>query len=61
MSDIHPNILLITSDQQRGTCLDFAPDCRQTPNLDWMCCARAAYYGMINFIDEQARVAGWSL
>ena len=34
-----PNILLITTDQQRGDCLGIdpgAPACLQTPNLDWI-------------------------
>ena len=39
MSDSRPNILLITTDQQRGDCLGLdpdGPDCLQTPNLDWI-------------------------
>ena len=39
MPDTRPNILLITSDQQRGDCLGIdpdGPDCLQTPNLDWI-------------------------
>lgn len=34
-----PNILLITTDQQRGDCLSLdphSPSCLQTPNLDWV-------------------------
>ncbi|MCG9126020.1 arylsulfatase [Candidatus Poribacteria bacterium] len=39
MSDNRPNIVLITTDQQRGDSLGIdpnAPDCLQTPNLDWI-------------------------
>ncbi|MXV77725.1 arylsulfatase [Candidatus Poribacteria bacterium] len=39
MPDSRPNILLITTDQQRGDCLGLepdGPDCLQTPNLDWI-------------------------
>ena len=39
MPDSRPNILLITTDQQRGDCLGLdpnSPDCLQTPNLDWI-------------------------
>lgn len=39
MPDTRPNILLITTDQQRGDCLGLdpdGPDCLQTPNLDWI-------------------------
>ena len=36
MSDARPNIMLITTDQQRGDCLGIdpdGPDCPQTPCL----------------------------
>ena len=39
MPNTRPNILLITTDQQRGDCLGLDPDgpnCLQTPNLDWI-------------------------
>ena len=39
MPNTRPNILLITTDQQRGDCLGLDPDgpnCLQTPNLDWV-------------------------
>ena len=39
MPNTRPNILLITTDQQRGDCLGLepdGPDCLQTPNLDWI-------------------------
>ena len=39
MPNNRPNILLITTDQQRGDCLGLDPDgpnCLQTPNLDWI-------------------------
>lgn len=39
MSTTRPNILLITTDQQRGDCLGIdpqAPTALQTPNLDWL-------------------------
>ena len=39
MPNPRPNILLITTDQQRGDCLGLDPDgpnCLQTPNLDWI-------------------------
>ena len=39
MSTNSPNILLITTDQQRGDCLSLdphAPPALQTPNLDWL-------------------------
>ena len=39
MPNDQPNILLITTDQQRGDCLGIDPDgpaCLQTPNLDWI-------------------------
>ena len=39
MSNPRPNVLLITTDQQRGDCLGLdpdGPDCLQTPNLDWI-------------------------
>jgi len=39
MPDTRPNILLITTDQQRGDCLGLdpdGPDCLQTANLDWI-------------------------
>ena len=34
-----PNIVLITTDQQRGDCIGIdphAPEALQTPNLDWL-------------------------
>lgn len=37
MPNPRPNVLLITTDQQRGDCLGLdpdGPDCLQTPNLD---------------------------
>lgn len=39
MPNTRPNIVLITTDQQRGDCLGLEPDgpnCLQTPNLDWI-------------------------
>lgn len=39
MPNTRPNILLITTDQQRGDCLGLdldGPNCLQTPNLDWI-------------------------
>lgn len=39
MPENRPNIVLITTDQQRGDCLGIEPDgpsCLQTPNLDWI-------------------------
>ena len=39
MPEARPNIVLITTDQQRGDCLGIDPDgpnCLQTPNLDWI-------------------------
>ena len=39
MPNPRPNVLLITTDQQRGDCLGLDPDgpnCLQTPNLDWI-------------------------
>ncbi len=37
MADSHPNIILITTDQQRGDCLGIeGHPVLQTPNLDWM-------------------------
>ncbi len=39
MPNTRPNVLLITTDQQRGDCLGLDPDgpgCLQTPNLDWI-------------------------
>jgi arylsulfatase len=39
MADSRPNIILITTDQQRGDCIGIdpnSPDALQTPNLDWI-------------------------
>ncbi len=39
MPNDQPNVILITTDQQRGDCLGIDPDgptCLQTPNLDWI-------------------------
>ncbi len=39
MPDSRPNIVLITTDQQRGDCIGIdplAPEALQTPNLDWL-------------------------
>ena len=39
MPEVRPNVVLITTDQQRGDCVGLdpnAPGVLQTPNLDWL-------------------------